>query len=228
MRKYSVAIDGPSGAGKSTMARAAAEHFGFIYVDTGAIYRTLGHAAIEKQILLQDENEINALLASVSINIAYGSDGVQKMILNGTDVSDKIRTPEVSLAASKISAYPSVRLFLLDMQRDMAKENSVVMDGRDIGTVVLPNADIKIFLTASPEVRASRRYAELLAKGTDISYERVLAEIIERDSNDSSRKTAPLKMASGAILLDTGNLTLEESKKKIIELIESRLEGYSD
>lgn len=228
MRKYSVAIDGPSGAGKSTMARAAAEHFGFIYVDTGAIYRTLGHAAIEKQILLQDENEINALLASVSINIAYGSDGVQKMILNGTDVSDKIRTPEVSLAASKISAYPSVRLFLLDMQRDMAKENSVVMDGRDIGTVVLPNADIKIFLTASPEVRASRRYAELLAKGTDISYERVLAEIIERDTNDSSRKTAPLKMASGAILLDTGNLTLEESKKKIIELIESRLEGYSD
>ncbi|NLC73511.1 MAG: (d)CMP kinase [Ruminococcaceae bacterium] len=228
MRKYSVAIDGPSGAGKSTMARAAAEHFGFIYVDTGAIYRTLGHAAIEKQILLQDENEINALLASVSINIAYGSDGVQKMILNGTDVSDKIRTPEISLAASKISAYPSVRLFLLDMQRDMAKENSVVMDGRDIGTVVLPNADIKIFLTASPEVRASRRYAELLAKGTDISYERVLAEIIERDTNDSSRKTAPLKMASGAILLDTGNLTLEESKKKIIELIESRLEGYSD
>ena len=218
----SVAIDGPAGAGKSTIAKAAASRFGFIYVDTGAIYRTVGLAAKRADVDPHDADGVIGLLPGLSICFDYGADGTQRMILGEEDVSEKIRTPEISMYASAVSAIPEVRAFLLDMQRDMAKTTSVVMDGRDIGTVVLPDAGLKIFLTASVEARARRRLAELSAKGDASTYEEVLADMIERDKNDSTRAAAPLKAAEDAVLVDTTELDLPSSIAAVCGLIAKR------
>lgn len=218
----SVAIDGPAGAGKSTVAKAAAARFGFIYVDTGAIYRTLGLAARRADVDPHDAEKIMALLRTLSIRFDYAEDGSQHMFLNGEDVSGLIRTPEISLYASAVSAIPEVRSFLLDMQRDMAKTTSVVMDGRDIGTVVLPDAGLKVFLTASAEARARRRFLELQAKGDPATFDEVLADMLVRDKNDSTRAAAPLKAAEDAVLVDTSELTLEESVDRLCALVRER------
>lgn len=207
----SVAIDGPAGAGKSTIAKAAAAKFGFIYVDTGAIYRTVGLAAQRAGVDPKDEDLVLPLLPDLAIRFDYGEDGTQRMYLGDEDVSEKIRTPEISMYASAVSAIPGVRAFLLDMQRDMARKTSVVMDGRDIGTVVLPDAGLKIFLTASAEERARRRLAELAAKGDTSTFEEVLADMLQRDRNDSTRAAAPLKAADDAFLVDTSHMSLQES-----------------
>lgn len=214
-----VAIDGPAGAGKSTIARAAAKALGFIYVDTGALYRSIGLNAIRNGVDLADTNAIENSLDGIKVELAFDAQGAQIVLLNGEDVSSLIRTPEVSMSASKVSAVPAVRAFLLDLQRNMAKTQSVIMDGRDIGTVVLPNAEVKIFLTASPEIRAKRRFDELIEKGQDVKYEDVLADVIERDYNDSHRDIAPLKPAEDSKLADTSGLTLEESIQLIINII---------
>ena len=206
-----IAIDGPSGAGKSTLARAAAEKFGFIYVDTGAIYRTVGYAAKARGIECKDQAAVSAMLPELKIEMSYDEAGVQRMILNGQDVSREIRRPEISIAASDVSSLPAVRSFLMDMQRDMAKKHDVIMDGRDIVTVVLPDAELKIFLTASVEDRAMRRYKELLEKGIDTTLDEVKADIEYRDRQDSQRAAAPLKPAPDAVLVDTTGNTLEES-----------------
>ena len=219
----SVAIDGPAGAGKSTIARAAAAQLGFIYVDTGALYRSIGLFAVQKKIDVAQKNDIIALLGQIDVELTF-VDGEQRVLLCGEDVSDEIRSPEVSMAASVVSAIPEVRSFLFDLQKDMAKHNNVVMDGRDIGTVVLPKAQVKIFLTASPEVRAKRRCLELEQKGERVSYEDVLADIRQRDYNDTHREIAPLKQAEDAVLVDTSELTLEESVQTLTGLIRSRLE----
>ena len=219
----SVAIDGPAGAGKSTIARAAAAQLGFIYVDTGALYRSIGLFAVQKKIDFAQKNDIIALLGQIDVELTF-VDGEQRVLLCGEDVSDEIRSPEVSMAASVVSAIPEVRSFLFDLQKDMAKHNNVVMDGRDIGTVVLPKAQVKIFLTASPEVRAKRRCLELEQKGERVSYEDVLADIRQRDYNDTHREIAPLKQAEDAVLVDTSKLTLEESVQTLTGLIRSRLE----
>ena len=219
---FSVAIDGPSGAGKSTIAKAAAARFGFIYVDTGAIYRTVGLAARRAGADPHSGPAVSALLPGLDIRFDYGPDGTQRMYLNGEDVSAAIRTPEASMYASAVSAIPAVRAFLLDMQRDMARTHSVVMDGRDIGTVVLPGADLKIFLTASLQARAQRRLAELAAKGDPSTLEEVTADMARRDEQDSSRAAAPLKAASDAVLLDTSQLTLEQSIDAVCALVEGR------
>lgn len=219
----SVAIDGPAGAGKSTIARAAAAQLGFIYVDTGALYRSIGLFAVQKKIDFAQKNDIIALLGQIDVELTF-VDGEQRVLLCGEDVSDEIRSPEVSMAASVVSAIPEVRSFLFDLQKDMAKHNNVVMDGRDIGTVVLPKAQVKIFLTASPEVRAKRRCLELEQKGKRVSYEDVLADIRQRDYNDTHREIAPLKQAEDAVLVDTSELTLEESVQTLTGLIRSRLE----
>lgn len=224
-KHFSVAIDGPSGAGKSTIARAAAARFGFIYVDTGAIYRTVGLAAARAGLPLGAEQDVLKLLPGLDIAFGYGEDGAQHMYLNGEDVSGLIRTPEISMRASEVSAMPEVRACLLDMQRKMAESHSVIMDGRDIGTVVLPNASLKIFLTASPERRAERRYLELHEKGATDSYDEVLRDIIKRDKNDSSRAAAPLKRADDAIEVDTSELSLDESIERICALISDRTGG---
>lgn len=224
-KHFSVAIDGPSGAGKSTIARTAAARFGFIYVDTGAIYRTVGLAAARAGLPLGAEQDVLKLLPGLDIAFGYGEDGAQHMYLNGEDVSGLIRTPEISMRASEVSAMPEVRACLLDMQRKMAESHSVIMDGRDIGTVVLPNASLKIFLTASPERRAERRYLELREKGATDSYDEVLRDIIKRDKNDSSRAAAPLKRADDAIEVDTSELSLDESIERICALISDRTGG---
>ena len=213
-----VAIDGPAGAGKSTIARAAAS-LGFIYVDTGALYRSIGLNALRKGVDLADSTAIEKSLEGLEVELSFDDNGAQIVLLNGEDVSSLIRTPEVSMSASKVSAVPAVRAFLLDLQRNMAKTQSVIMDGRDIGTVVLPDAQVKIFLTASPEIRAKRRYDELIEKGQDVKYEDVLADVIERDYNDSHREIAPLKPADDSKLADTSGLTLEESIELIINII---------
>lgn len=218
----SVAIDGPAGAGKSTIAKAAAKRFGFIYVDTGAIYRTLGLAAKRAVVDPHDEEGVMALLPTLSIRFGYDVNGVQQMYLNDENVSGLIRTPEISMYASAVSAIASVRTYLLDMQRDMAKTASVVMDGRDIGTVVLPDAGLKIFLTASAEARAQRRYNELREKGDTATYEEVLADMRVRDQNDSSRAAAPLRAAEDAVFVDTTELTLEESVERLCGLVRER------
>ncbi len=223
-RVFSVAIDGPSGAGKSTVAKAAAARCGFIYVDTGAIYRTVGLAVRRAGADPHSEAAVAALLPDLSIRFDYGPDGTQRMFLDGEDVSAAIRTPEMSMYASAVSAHPAVRAYLLDMQRDMALKNSVVMDGRDIGTVVLPEADLKIFLTASSEARARRRLAELAAKGDPSTYEEVLADMIKRDEQDSTRAAAPLRAAEDAVLVDTSDMTLEESIGRVCELVKERME----
>lgn len=214
-----VAIDGPAGAGKSTIARAAASSLGFIYVDTGALYRSIGLNALRKGVDLADTKAIENSLEGMKVELSFDEQGAQIVLLNGEDVSSLIRTPEVSMSASKVSAVPAVRAFLLDLQRNMAKTQSVIMDGRDIGTVVLPDAEVKIFLTASPEIRAKRRFDELIQKGQQVKYEDVLADVIERDYNDSHRQIAPLKPAEDSVLADTSGLTLEESIELIINII---------
>ena len=215
----SVAIDGPSGAGKSTIARAAAKRFGFIYVDTGAIYRTVAYAVHLAGKRCTDADAVRALLPTLSISIDYDGSGVQRMLLDGVDVSDAIRTPENSIRTSQVSAMPEVRAFLMDMQREQAKRHNVVMDGRDIGTVVLPDASLKIFLTASAECRAERRFRELKEKGVETSFEEVLRDIEKRDWNDTHRNAAPLRQAPDAVLVDTSSLTLEESIDAVCDLI---------
>ena len=220
--KKSVAIDGPSGAGKSTIARRVSEEFGFIYVDTGAIYRTVGLAAALRKLDPKDKAAVVAMLPEIGIRLAYGEDGLQHMYLDGEDVTSRIRTPEISLYASGVSAHPEVRAYLMEMQRSLARENDVVMDGRDIGTVVLPDAGLKIFLTASPEARARRRYSELVAKGQDVQYEDVLRDLKLRDENDSTRAAAPLKAAEDALLLDTTEMDFEESCRAVAEMIRER------
>lgn len=220
---YAVAIDGPSGAGKSTIARSVARELGFVYVDTGAIYRTLGYAAFSRGMDPQDAEAVTALLKTLSIRMDYDSDGLQRMYLGEEDVTDKIRLPEISMYASRVSAIPAVRAFLLEMQQDMARHRSVIMDGRDIGTVVLPQADVKIFLTATAEDRALRRYQELQRRGTPEDFEQLLAEIRQRDENDTRRAAAPLRPAEDAVILDTTGNTFEQSSEIVLKLIKERL-----
>lgn len=218
-----VAIDGPAGAGKSTMAKAAAKELGFIYIDTGALYRTVGLNALRNGADIENPESIEKTLTeNLSVELRF-IDGEQRMFLNGEDVSLKIRTPEASMAASKVSAVPAVREYLFDLQKKLANENNCIMDGRDIGTVVLPDAKVKIFLTASPEARAKRRYKELIEKGMDVKYEDVLSEMKERDYNDSHRAIAPLKPASDAIFLDTSDIGLEDSVELIIKTIKENI-----
>ena len=219
----SIAIDGPSGAGKSTISRKAAEIFGFIYVDTGAIYRTIGLATKIRGVSLDDTAAVVALLPTLEIELKYNDAGEQHMYLDGNDVSRDIRLPEVSMLASKVSAIPAVREFLVDMQRGMAEKYDVIMDGRDIGTVILPNADLKIFLTADVRDRARRRYEELRAKGMEKPFDEVLAEMEKRDEQDTQRAAAPLKAADDAVLLDTSGNTLEESIDEVCRLISEKM-----
>ncbi|HIY17414.1 MAG TPA: (d)CMP kinase [Candidatus Intestinimonas stercorigallinarum] len=226
MGHKSVAIDGPSGAGKSTLARQAAQALGFLYVDTGAIYRTLGLLALERGVDPSDGAAVTGLLPQADIRLAYdGGDGLQRMYLCGRDVTEDIRRPEVSRAASGVSAIPAVREFLLETQRELARQHDVIMDGRDIGTVVLPAADVKIFLTASPEARARRRCDELAQRGTPQDLETVLAEIVERDRRDTTRETAPLRRAEDAVLVDTTKLDLAESLQALLDAIRGELEA---
>ncbi|MEE1011817.1 MAG: (d)CMP kinase [Acutalibacteraceae bacterium] len=217
-----VAIDGPAGAGKSTVSRAAAKASGFIYVDTGALYRAVGVNALRKGVNTRDKEAVAATLSDITVDLVF-ENGEQKVLLNGENVSSEIRTPPASMAASDVSAVPEVRAFLFDLQRDIAKRNNCIMDGRDIGTVVLPDAKVKIFLTASPEERAERRYKELIEKGNEVKYEDVLAELIERDYNDSHREIAPLKPAEDSVILDTTGLSLEESINEIIKIIKEKM-----
>ena len=218
----SIAIDGPSGAGKSTLARRCAAAFGFLYADTGAIYRTVGLAAVRAGIDRKDGQAVAGLLPGLKIEMKYDAQGEQRMYLNGEDVSDAIRMPEISLAASDVSSLPVVRQFLLEMQRGLARTQSVLMDGRDIGTVVLPDADLKVFLTASAEERARRRVLQLQEKGVTEDYEKVLQEIRYRDEQDMNRETAPLRQAEDAVLLDTTELSYDESFAALSQLILER------
>lgn len=223
MTHRAIAIDGPSGAGKSTLAKAISKELGFLYVDTGAIYRTVGLAALRRDISPSDEAAVLALLPTLEINMGYGEDGLQHMYLQGEDVTEAIRQHTVSDAASQVSAISGVRDYLLEMQRRFAAEYDVVMDGRDIGTVVLPNAQVKIFLTAAPEDRARRRYEELLARGQAADYDTVLADVEARDYRDTHRAAAPLSQAADAVRLDTTGFSLEESRKCLLTLIKEKL-----
>ncbi len=218
-----VALDGPAGAGKSSIAKRAAKALGFIYVDTGALYRTIGLAATRAQVEPVDSLQLDKLLEEIKVELTFSKDAGQIVLLNGEDVSDEIRTPEASMMASKISAVPKVRAYLLDLQRNMAKENNVIMDGRDIGTVVLPDAQVKIFLTASPEARAGRRYKELIEKGMSVKYEDILSDVIERDYNDTHRDVAPLKPAEDSVTVDTTELDFEQSVEAILDVIQNRI-----
>lgn len=220
-----VALDGPAGAGKSSIAKRAAKALDFIYVDTGALYRTIGLAAMRRGVEPAASPEVDALLGQIAVDLTFNEKGEQVVLLDGEDVSGLIRTPEASMAASKISAIPSVRAYLLDLQRDMAKTHNVIMDGRDIGTVVLPDAQVKIFLTAAPEARAGRRYKELIEKGMDVRFEDVLQDVITRDYNDTHRETAPLKPAEGCVTVDTTELDFEQSVEKIIAVIKEKIYG---
>ena len=224
MEKKSIAIDGPAGAGKSTLAKMAARHFGLIYVDTGAIYRCVGLFALKNGADTRDQQAVSALLDQVQIELKYDEQGVQRMILNGEDVSEAIRMPEVSMAASAVSALPQVRAFLLDMQRDLARKQSVVMDGRDIGTVVLPDAEVKIYLTASLEERSRRRLLELQGKGVETTLEEVMRDMAQRDKNDMERAEAPLRRAEDAVLVDSTELDIEQTAAAIEAVILRRME----
>ncbi len=218
-----VAIDGPAGAGKSTISKAAAAKLGYIYIDTGALYRTVGVNALRKGADVKDASSvISTLTDDLKIELKF-IDREQRMFLGGEDVSKEIRTPEASMAASAVSAVPEVRKYLFDLQKNLAASNNCIMDGRDIGTVVLPDADVKIFLTATPEARAKRRHLELTEKGMDTKYEDVLADMIERDYNDSHRAIAPLKQAEDAVLADTSELDLQQSIELIISIIEGKI-----
>ena len=221
---YSIAIDGPAGAGKSTLAKALAARLGFLYVDTGAIYRTVGYHMWLYGIGPKDVDGVTRLLDDVNIRIEHQADGVQHMILNGKDVTNEIRTPEMSRYASGVSSLPVVRAFLLDMQRELARTHNVIMDGRDIGTVVLPDADVKIFLTASAEERAKRRFRELAEKGEKTTLQQVLSDMEKRDRQDSTRACAPLKPAKDAVRLDTSELDLEQSAQAILRIVREKLE----
>lgn len=222
MKTVSIAIDGPSGAGKSTLARSIASTLGYMYVDTGAIYRTIGYDMCAHQIDVRDEQAVVARLPQLNVELTYGEDGLQHMLIHGEDVTEKIRTPQVSMAASAVSAYPAVRGYLLEMQRQLARTHNVVMDGRDIGTVVLPEATVKIFLTATAEERARRRMLELQQRGMEEPFEKVLKEIEERDYNDSHRAAAPLRQAEDAVLLDTTELNFQESEQALLRLVRER------
>ena len=223
MSFVSIALDGPSGAGKSTLARRLAETLGYLYVDTGAIYRTVGLWVRRQSCDPGEEAAVSALLGRLEIRMQVEQDGVQHMYLNGEDVTGQIREPEISMYASAVSALPPVRAFLLEMQRQLARTHSVVMDGRDIGTVVLPDATVKIFLTAAPEVRARRRWLELRERGNTDSYERVLQDVVHRDEQDRSRAIAPLRQAEDAVLLDTSGLDLEESSRALLEIVKEKI-----
>lgn len=217
--QYAVAIDGPSGAGKSTLARAAAERLGILYVDTGAIYRTIGLYVQRRGIDPKDTAAVLAALPDIRIGMDHDADGVQRMLLNGEDVTADIRLPEISMYASAVSAIQGVRDFLMEMQRSLARERSVIMDGRDIGTVVLPDADVKIFLYADVEVRAKRRELELQQRGTPKPYEEVLREMEERDYNDTHRAAAPLRAADDAIMVDTSSMDFDASLALLLDVI---------
>ncbi|MBR5473042.1 MAG: (d)CMP kinase [Clostridia bacterium] len=218
----SIALDGPAGAGKSTIAKGAAKELGFIYVDTGALYRTVGLKFLREGYTTELNCDIEAVLKTIEVDIKF-IDGTQHVFLNGEDVSDLIRTPEASMMASAVSAKPPVRAFLLEMQRKLARENNVLMDGRDIATVVLPNATLKFFVTASVEERANRRYKELIEKGMDVNYDDIYNDIETRDYNDSHREIAPLKPAEDSIIFDTTGNTLQESIDAIMTIINERL-----
>lgn len=218
-----VAIDGPAGAGKSTVARGAAKQLGYIYVDTGALYRAVGLNALRNEIETKNAKAVAESIDGIKVDIVF-SNGEQRVLLNGEDVSEEIRTPDASMAASNVSAVPEVRAFLFELQRDIAKRNSCIMDGRDIGTVVLPDAQVKIFLTASPETRADRRYKELIEKGTQADYNSVLDDIIKRDYNDMHRDIAPLKPAEDSVMFDTTGLALEDSVAAVIKIIKEKIQ----
>lgn len=219
---YKIALDGPSGAGKSTLAKSLAKELGILYVDTGAMYRAIGLYVRDHGIAADDEAGVISCLDGIKIELAFQG-GTQHVLLCGEDVGDKIRTPEISMYASRVSAIPAVRTFLLDAQRSLAKTSSLIMDGRDIGTVIFPDADVKIFLVASPEARAKRRTAELLAKGMQVTYEDVLRDMMTRDKNDRERTVAPAVAAPDAILLDNSGMEPEETLASALRIIKDRL-----
>ena len=215
---FSIAIDGPGGAGKSTLAKAVAKKLNILHVDTGAIYRTIGYAAFSRGLDAKDESQIAPLLKEIQIDMAFDETGGQKMLLDGKDVSTEIRLPEISMYASNVSALPCVRAYLLEMQRDIARRRSVIMDGRDIGTVVLPDADLKIYLTASAEERARRRYKERLDRGEAADYDEILKQVVERDNYDMTREIAPLRPAPGCIILDSSDMDAAQVTNAISSL----------
>lgn len=221
-KHFSIAIDGPGGAGKSTLAKAVAKKLNILHVDTGAIYRTIGYAAFSRGLDAKDESQIAPLLKEIQIDMAFDENSGQKMLLDGKDVSTEIRLPEISMYASNVSALPCVRAYLLEMQRDIARKRSVIMDGRDIGTVVLPDAGLKIFLSASAECRAQRRWRQLQEKGIQEPYADVLRELEQRDYDDTHRAVAPLKAAADAVCIDTSDLTLDESIDAVCAAIRTR------
>ncbi len=220
--KIQIAIDGPSGAGKSTVAKALAAKMGIVYVDTGALYRTIGYYVRSKDTDPKNAEAVEALLPQIELKLGY-ENGTQQVYLNGEAMGDRIRTPEMSMYASAVSAIPAVRAFLLDTQRSIAQENSVVMDGRDIGTVILPNANVKIFLTASDECRAMRRYEELKAKGIETDYESVLSDMIQRDRNDRNRAVAPAVAAADAIPFDNSGMSPDACTEAILALVREKI-----
>lgn len=222
MKQYQIAIDGPSGAGKSTVAKALAARLGIIYVDTGALYRTVGYAVRSQNIDPHDAEQVARLLPEIRLELRY-ENGAQQVYLNGEAMGDRIRTPEMSMYASAVSAIPAVRAFLLDTQRALAEEHSVVMDGRDIGTVILPHAEVKIYLTASDECRAMRRYEELKAKGIETDYESVLADMLRRDSNDRNREVAPAVAAEDAVVFDNSGMTPDECVAGLMKIIAQKV-----
>ncbi len=223
MSVYAVAVDGPSGAGKSTLSKAVAQELGIVYVDTGAIYRTIGYYIFKHRIDPRDAQAVTAALPQIHVDMRYSRDGLQHMFLGGEDVTEQIRLPEISMYASAVSAIAAVREHLLDMQRDMARRSSVIMDGRDIGTVVLPDAQVKIFLSADVEVRARRRTLELEQRGTPKPYEQVLEEMKERDWADSHRAAAPLRPAEDAVVVDTTEMDFQQSKEAILQVVRRRI-----
>lgn len=217
-----IAIDGPSGAGKSTIARLVAARLGFMYIDTGALYRSVGVAALKRGFDPGDEKKVEQMLPTIHVTLGF-VDGIQHVYVNDEDVSVQIRLPEASMAASAVSALPAVRRFLFGLQQDLAASHNCVMDGRDIGTVVLPDAEVKIFLTASPEVRAQRRYRELIEKGNEVNFDTLLKEIIQRDYNDSHRAVAPLKKADDAVEIDSSEMTLDEVTEQILAIVHQKI-----
>lgn len=225
MSTIRVAVDGPSGAGKSTLARAAAAALGFLYVDTGAIYRTVGLSVRDRGADPGDEPAVADILPSLRVELRYDEAGRQRMLLNGRDVSEEIRLPEISRYASAVSALPVVRAYLMETQRELARRNNVIMDGRDIGTVVLPDAEVKVYLTASAQVRAERRCRELEERGTPQPFEEVLRDIEDRDYRDTHREAAPLRQAEDAVLLDTSALDFQQSLEALLRLVRERMAG---
>lgn len=223
MSTIRIAIDGPSGAGKSTLARSVAGKLGFLYVDTGAIYRTIGLYVFRKKVPPEDRAAVSALLPEIRVELKHDAGGCQRMYLNGEDVSEEIRLPEIAKYASAVGAIPEVRAFLMEMQRSIARTNNVIMDGRDIGTVVLPDAEVKVYLTASVEVRAKRRTLDLEQRGTPKPYEEVLQEAKDRDYRDSHRAAAPLRQAEDAVVLDTTALDFQESEAALLQIIQERV-----